>query len=149
MLHDHARRRRAASSAGYTDAMATPAGPMTSPFSAQTLIGREAELAAARDLLSRPDVRLLTLTGPGGVGKTTLALALAEAVAGAFPDGVVPVDLAAVGDPGLVGPTIARALGIPETAGQSIEQGLRAALRERATLLVLDNFEHLLGAAPL
>ena len=119
------------------------------PVPLTSFVGREREIAAVAGLLRRPGVRLVTLTGPGGVGKTRLAIRVAEEVATDFPDGVWFVALAPVRDPALVAATIAQALGVRETAARTVEEGLREFLRERRALLVLDNFEHLLDAAPL
>ena len=119
------------------------------PLPLTSFVGREREVVAACDILRRPGVRLVTLTGPGGVGKTRLAIRVATEVANDFPDGVWFVALAPVRDATLVAATLAQTLGIGETPTRSIEEGLRAFLRERRALLVLDNLEHLLDAGPL
>jgi predicted ATPase/transcriptional regulator with XRE-family HTH domain len=121
------------------------------PVPPTALIGREAAVATASALLdpARSSVRLLTLTGPGGVGKTRLALAVAAALADTYPDGVVFVDLSPLRDQRLLLATIARAMEMHEAGGRNARDLLLNSLRERQVLLVLDNFEHLLSAAPL
>jgi predicted ATPase/DNA-binding XRE family transcriptional regulator len=118
------------------------------PVSATPLVGRERNLEEVADLLRRPEVRLLTLTGTGGVGKTRLAIQVARDAADLYPDGVEFVALAPLNDPTLVIPTIARSLGLRETENQTPRETLRAYLRDKRLLIVLDNFEHLVEAAP-
>lgn len=112
------------------------------------LIGREREAREVGELLSRKETRLLTLIGPGGIGKTRLALEVARDAVGDFPDGVAFVPLAPLSDADLVVPTTAQTLGLKEAVGLSPLDALREHLREKRMLLVLDNFEHVAGAAP-
>jgi predicted ATPase/class 3 adenylate cyclase len=116
------------------------------PTSPTPLIGREHELAQLGALLHQPDTRLLTLTGPGGIGKTRLALELAGAVLEQFLDGVWLVELAALADPALIVPTIAAVLELREDPGRPLLTTLTTYLRERQPLLILDNCEHLIDA---
>ena len=120
------------------------AGRSALPRPRSDLIGRERELAAVRSLLLRDEVPLVTLTGPGGVGKTRLAADLGET----FPDGVWFVALASLADVALVPAAIAGALGVGETGDRRLPERLAAFLAPRTALLVLDNFEHLSAAAP-
>jgi len=112
------------------------------------LIGRTREVAEADALLREPGVRLVTLTGPGGTGKTRLALAVAAALADAFTDGIAFVSLAALTDPELILPAIAAARGVTSGTGESLMESVCAALRDRRLLIVLDNFEQVVAAAP-
>jgi predicted ATPase/class 3 adenylate cyclase len=112
-------------------------------------IGRDQVVADIKALLSGNSVRLLTLTGVGGIGKTRLALRVAGELVGNFQDGVFFVPLAPIADPSLATATIAEAVGVREVGQRSALQGLKEHLRTKQLLLVLDNFEHLLSAAPL
>ncbi|MCC6791427.1 MAG: hypothetical protein IT336_07080 [Thermomicrobiales bacterium] len=118
------------------------------PAALTPLLGREREVAAVRALLVDPDVRLVTLTGAGGVGKTRLAIAAASAAADAFADGVAFVPLAALADADLAPVAIAQAIGSPQPVDRPVVDVVRADLRARHLLLVLDNLEHLVAAAP-
>jgi predicted ATPase/class 3 adenylate cyclase len=119
------------------------------PVQPTPLIGREREVATCLTLLRRADVRLLTLTGPGGMGKTRLSLQVAAESLDDYADGVFFVALAPIAEPRLVVSAIAGALGVVEAGGQELAATLKDYLRDRRLLLVLDNFEHLLPAAPL
>ncbi|HEY7832426.1 MAG TPA: helix-turn-helix domain-containing protein [Ktedonobacterales bacterium] len=119
------------------------------PLPPTALIGRESERARAVTALTRDHMRLLTITGPGGVGKTRLALEVARDCASEFADGMAYVEFAAVRDAALVPTAIAHAVGLREQAEAAITDQLAAFLGQRRMLLVLDNFEHLLPAAPM
>ncbi|MCD6057315.1 MAG: hypothetical protein K0R44_454 [Thermomicrobiales bacterium] len=127
--------------------MAAPASSSLAgevPITRTRLIGRDAERAAARASLLEENVALLTLTGPGGVGKTRLALAIAQDVATRFADGIAWVDLSPLRDPALLPATVSAALGLAPSAGSSLEEQLAGHLGARQTLLLLDNCEHVL-----
>jgi excisionase family DNA binding protein len=121
----------------------TPPPTLLSPF-----VGRERELAALAALLRDPAVRLVTLLGPGGIGKTRLAIAAAEAVQEQFPDGVAFVALASVTRPEAAVAAIANALGLREQSGRDPQHQVQSFLKSRQMLLVLDNLEQVLAAAP-
>jgi predicted ATPase len=116
------------------------------PRSLTPILGRARELQEIAKLFEG-EVRLLTLTGPGGVGKTRLALAAAEQLRGVCADGVLFVPLAPIADSSLVLSTIARALGVPEVDGRHLQESLDAALADQELLLILDNFEHVMSEA--
>ncbi|MGZ4315922.1 MAG: BTAD domain-containing putative transcriptional regulator [Gaiellaceae bacterium] len=118
------------------------------PRPATRLVGRRLEVASVCALLRGPDVRLLTLTGVGGAGKTRLAIEVARELSGELADGAVFVDLAPLTDPALVELTLASVLGVDAQRGETARDQLNAHLRGRELLLVLDNFERLLDAAP-
>ena len=117
------------------------------PAPLNALVGREQELTTVEALLARLDVRLLTVTGPGGVGKTRLALEVAARVSQRFSDDVVFVSLAEVQDSSLLLPTIARAFDLQEQNSQPTGQALVDVLQTKHLLIILDNFEHLLASA--
>jgi predicted ATPase/transcriptional regulator with XRE-family HTH domain len=119
------------------------------PIPLNRLVGREREVAAVASLVADEAVRLVTLTGPAGVGKTRLALAVAAEAGRPFPDGVVFVDLAPVRDPALLPDIVAARLGLEGPGAVAPMDYLRRVLPDRKTLLLLDNFEHLLDAAPV
>ncbi len=123
--------------------------PNNLPVQLTPFIGREREVTAARGLLQHPETRLLTLTGPGGVGKTRLGLEIATGLLREFAHGTFFVDLAPVVSADLVIPSIAKTLGVQETTSRSTLDSLKEYLRDRQVQLVLDNFEHVLAAATM
>ena len=126
-----------------------PATPVFGlPVSLAPLVGREREVGEIDRLLGEDAVRLLTLTGAGGIGKTSLAVEAARRARDRFPDGTIFVDLAPLGDAALVMPTLSQTLGLREAVGVSPLEVLRQHLRDKTFLLLLDNFEHVVEAAP-
>jgi predicted ATPase len=126
--------------------------PSNLPAASTALIGRENEMAAVKQLLLRREVRLVTVTGPGGIGKSHFATEVAREVAEHFPFGVYFVPLASISDSSVIASVIAQMLGVRETGGQRPLESLKQHMRKNVTtpmLLLVDNFEHLLGATPM
>ncbi len=119
------------------------------PTPLTSFVGRKLEVVAIGEMLRRDRMRLITLTGPGGVGKTRLALRVAEDLASEYASGVAFVSLAPIDDPELVAPAIASALDVREAGGRPVVETVAEALGERHLLLILDNFEHVVEAAPV
>ena len=121
------------------------------PAQRTVFVGREREVAALRELVSRDDVWLVTLTGPGGIGKTRLALQVAADMGEEFQGGLCFVGLSAVGEEGLIASAIAQTIGLPDTGSQSPLESLKKYLSglKKPVLLLLDNFEHLVPSAPV
>ena len=119
------------------------------PAQANAFVGRTAEAERLGELLGQGEVRLVTVTGPGGIGKTRLALAVAESHATSFPAGVWLVKLASVNDANLIVPEIGRVVGAPDRAEGLSASALQEHIGEKKMLLVIDNFEHVVSAAPL
>src|SRR6266567_1542767 len=141
-------RRRATGAQGSHETARSTPWLSSFPVPLSALIGREQEVQAICDLLSRPEVRLLTITGTGGVGKSRLALEVAGVLGADFADGACFVPLAPVSDPARVMAAIAQALGLWEVTKLPPEEQVHAALRERHLLLLLDNFEQVVQGAP-
>jgi predicted ATPase/DNA-binding SARP family transcriptional activator len=126
--------------------------PVKIPVPLTRILGRESELGAVHDLIRTTAARLLTLTGPGGTGKTRLAQEVAQRLAQesqTFSDGLFYVSLSSLTSPAFVLPAIAKVLEVPETSQRSLNSAVQDVLRDKDLLLILDNFEHLLEAAPL
>lgn len=138
--------------AAYAFQPSSPSGPhlavVNLPAQMTSLVGRQDELTTACKELQKPDVRLITLTGPGGVGKTRLAAQIAREMLNDFPDGVYFVPLGSITDAALVTPAIARVLHI-RTASNQFNAHFSSHFRHKSILLILDNFEHVMAATPL
>lgn len=126
-----------------------PAPRWRLPAPTSSFVGRQRAVAELRELLTDPATRLVTLVGPGGIGKTRLALQVAAGLQEAFPDGVAAVPLETVRSPDLVPSAVATALGLPGGGGRAPQDALAAFLAPRRMLLVLDNLEQVVGATPL
>jgi hypothetical protein len=122
--------------------------PTNLPPRLPPLIGRRGELVALKELFGSPETSVVTVVGPGGTGKTSLAAALGVQVLSTFPDGVFFVDLSALTDPSLVLPAIAQTLALRESADRTLQQSLTEHLSTKEMLLILDNFEQDIAAAP-
>ncbi len=126
---------------------AAPTPAESLPSEPSLLVGREREVAEIMDLLRAGDTRMVTITGPGGCGKTRMAVRLAEMTRDQLGSRVCFVDLTGVRDPGLVLPTIATAVGVRDVGSRRLVDAITALLREAPRMVVLDNFEHVIGAA--
>ncbi|CAN5480562.1 LuxR family transcriptional regulator [soil metagenome] len=122
--------------------------PTNLPPRLAPLIGRERELASLAELFSSPETTVVTIVGPGGTGKTSVAAALGAQVLSSFPDGVFFVDLSPLNDAALVIPALAQALSLKEAPGRTLQQSLTEHLSSKDMLVILDNFEHVIEAAP-
>jgi predicted ATPase len=131
-----------------TESGALMEGTVELPAALTAIIGRERELETVVDLLADDDVRLVTITGAGGIGKSRLSIEAANRMRDGFPGGIVFVDLAPVTDPQLVPAAIANALGIRDVGDGTLDEKLRMAVRDRRMLLLLDNVEQVVEAAP-